>query len=320
MTVKVGIPRALLFYEYYPLWKVFFEELGAKVIVSQKTNKEIVNKGIKSTINEACIPVKIYHGHVLDIKDKVDYLFIPRLKSVCRGEYICPKFCGLPEMIKYSIKDLPQVIYPEIDFMKNKKKLKEIICEVGKYFTNDSTRILSAYDKAYSNYKSYKKNVNRGIPTSKGNLSHKKKVMVMAHSYNLYDTYMNMDIINKIQEKGIDVFTPEIVHKEYTDDYACKFKGNLYWTFAKKLIGTALYMIDKKNIHGIVYISTFGCGIDSVVAHMVENFIRKESSIPFMLVTLDEHSGEAGINTRVEAFVDMIKWRDINENNISSNG
>ncbi|PAB57832.1 acyl-CoA dehydratase activase-related protein [Anaeromicrobium sediminis] len=332
MSVKVGIPRALLFYEYYPLWKAFFEELGAQVIVSQKTNKEIFNNGIKSAVNEACIPVKIYHGHVLDIKDKVDYLFIPRLKSICKGEYICPKFCGLPEMIKYSINDLPPMIYPEIDFMKDKKNLKEIICEVGKYFTGDSTRILSAYDKAYLNYKAYKESVNKGmIPMdgesiiketscSKVKTEDTKKIMIMAHSYNLYDTYMNMSIINKIQSRGVEVLTPEMIDEEYINDYVHKFKGNIYWTFARKLIGTAMYSIDTKNVHGIIYISTFGCGIDSVVGDMVEKHIRKESNIPFVLVTLDEHSGEAGINTRMEAFIDMIKWRDTSENNISANG
>jgi predicted nucleotide-binding protein (sugar kinase/HSP70/actin superfamily) len=102
--------------------------------------------------------------------------------------------------------------------------------------------------------------------------------------------------------------------------YAKDFEGALYWTFARKLIGTAMLIVDQQNIDGVIYISTFGCGVDSVVEDIVEKYIRKNSNIPFMLLTLDEHTGEAGINTRIEAFVDMIKWRDRIENNISAHG
>ncbi|MEG3070548.1 MAG: hypothetical protein RQM92_06655 [Candidatus Syntrophopropionicum ammoniitolerans] len=33
------------------------------------------------------------------------------------------------------------------------------------------------------------------------------------------------------------------------------------------------------------------------------------SGIPFLSLTLDEHTGEAGIMTRLEAFLDMVQWR-----------
>jgi len=106
------------------MWETFFHELGIEVVLSAPTTKVILNNGVKSCVDEACLPIKIFHGHVLDLKDRVDYLFIPRLKSVARNEYICPKFCGLPEMIKYSIKEnLPPIIDVEINLRKNPKNL-----------------------------------------------------------------------------------------------------------------------------------------------------------------------------------------------------
>jgi len=103
MDVKVGIPRALFYYQYYPLWKTFFEELDAQVVLSEHTTAKILDEGIKS-----CVPSlfarKIFYGHVMNIKDKVDYLFIPRFTSISKKEYICPKFGGLPDMIRNSIK------------------------------------------------------------------------------------------------------------------------------------------------------------------------------------------------------------------------
>ena len=38
-------------------------------------------------------PGKNFNGHVIDLKDKVDYVFVPKMMSVYEKEYICPKFC-----------------------------------------------------------------------------------------------------------------------------------------------------------------------------------------------------------------------------------
>ncbi|WP_315122286.1 acyl-CoA dehydratase activase-related protein [uncultured Clostridium sp.] len=316
MIKKVGIPRALLYYEYYPLWVCFFKELGVEVIISNPTNKEILDEGTRNAVDEACIPVKLFHGHVLSLKNKVDYIFIPRLKSIENGEFICPKFCGLPEMIKYSLKDLPPIIDTEIDFLKSKRSLKSIILEIGKYFCSDEKQIMKAYHKALINYENHKK-----LLKIRENLKHKKKnVLILGHPYHLYDTYLNMGIIEKIKDAGINILTPEMIDESDINEQANTFEDELYWTFARKLVGSTLHALNTKEVDGIIYISTFACGIDSVVVDIVQKVTRDQSDIPFMLLTLDEHSGEAGVDTRIEAFVDMIKWRDDYENNLSAHG
>lgn len=330
MAIKVGIPRALLFYDYSYLWINFFEELGAQVIVSENTNKKILNDGIQNSVDEACLPVKLFHGHVIDLKDKVDYIFIPRIRSLFRGEHICPKFSGLPEMIKNSIKDLPGIIDSEIDLIKSKKNINKAIYDAGKYFSKDYKYMLYAYDKALLKFKEYNKNLEKEIEPLdesyldeiyyKHNKLNNKKIILMGHPYNLYDSYMNMNIIKKLKLNGIDVLTPEMINIEYINAYARRYEGKIFWTFARKLIGTALYLINRKDIDGMIYVSSFGCGVDSVVADTIERRVRKKSNIPFMLLTLDEHTGEGGLNTRIDAFIDMIKWRDENESNIPTHG
>ncbi|OPJ56977.1 acyl-CoA dehydratase activase-related protein [Alkalithermobacter paradoxus] len=318
MSIKIGIPRALLFHKYSTLWITFFEELGANVIVSEETNKRILNEGTNNSVDEACIPVKLFHGHVLSLKDKVDYIFIPRIVGLHKGEYICPKFSGLPEMIKYSLKDLPKIIDTEINFIKSIEKLNDTVQSIGRYVTNDNKKIMYAWEKAYENYKMDNLRLNEKFLDI--NLSNNKKIMVMGHPYNLYDRYMNMSAIDKIKSKGLNVVTPEMIDSVTINENSKKYKGKIFWAFARKLIGTTMYLIEKNNIDGVIYISSFGCGIDSVVGETVERIIRRESNIPYMLLTLDEHSGEAGVNTRLEAFIDMIKWREKDENNISAHG
>lgn len=312
MKIKVGIPRALFYYEFAPLWVNFFLELGAEVIVSPKTNKRILNDGTNTCIDDACIPVKLYHGHIISIKDQVDYLFIPRIMGLYEKEFICPKFCGLPEMIKYSINDLPKIINTKIDLRK-KDNLKNTIYEIGEFITNDKSKIRQAYNKAYQIYNKEKQLIQKELNFS-------NNIMLLGHPYTLHDEFLNMKIIKKIKQAGFNCLLPDMLSDKILNEYAAKYKGKIFWLFFRQLIGCCYYLLEKGEVLGIIYLSSFGCGIDSVVAETVERNIRKFSNIPFMLITIDEHSGEGGFNTRLEAFMDMLKWRKQNENYLSPHG
>lgn len=102
----------------------FFTELGAETIVSEDTNKSILDLGVKHCVDEACMPVKVFHGHVASLRDKCDAILIPRIMQIRKREYICPKFCGLPEMVVYNIPDLPAVISEPI-YATDDKRLYE---------------------------------------------------------------------------------------------------------------------------------------------------------------------------------------------------
>ncbi|MDF2547266.1 MAG: hypothetical protein K0R93_2164 [Anaerosolibacter sp.] len=331
MTVRVGIPRGLLYYYYGPLWTDFFESLGAEVIISEETNKKIVEMGVKSTVDEACLPVKIYHGHVKNLMDqKVDYIFLPRLMSIYKNEYICPKFCGLPEMVNHSIRNLPTMIQPTIDFRKSKKDLPRIVEEVGGYFTSDRRKTEWAFNKALERYRQYKTALRQGVlPTDA--LARKNdegfhtmgsgdKIALLGHPYNLYDDFISMNLVKKLRGYGLQVLTPESMDVKTMNEKAAVMDKKMFWSFGRKILGTAFHAMEQQDIQGIIYLSSFGCGLDSVLADIVERRVRRNSDKPFTLLTLDEHTGEAGMDTRIEAFVDMIKWRRNHENNFSAYG
>jgi len=330
MAVKIGIPRGLWFYDYYPLWQTFYEYLGAEVVFSRSTNKQILDQGVKNTVDEACLPVKIFHGHVIDLKDKVDYIFIPKMMSVYEKEYICPKFCGLPEMIIHSIPDLPLLIDVEINFNKSRKSLDETIYKFGYYVTNDKKKIKRAYAEALKSYDNYKNKIKNGNLPIDGNLinsnvdinnmGNKKRIAVVGHTYNLYDSYSSMNLIHKLKESQVDIITTEMIDFEYINKYANELEKKMFWSFGRKLLGASMYLSKVKNIDGIIYVSSFGCGIDSIIQDLFERKSRREGKIPFLLLTIDEHTGEAGMNTRIEAFLDMIEWRKKHESNLSAHG
>lgn len=330
MAIKVGIPRGLFFYEYYPLWKTYFEELGAQVIVSDYTTREILDNGVLSSVDDACLPVKLFHGHVIDLVKKVDYLFIPRFTSISKNEYVCPKFGGLPDMIKHSVKNLPPVIDTEINLRKSNKNAVTAALEAGRYFTDDKGKILSAYKKGMKNYKAFKSLVSKGLRPDdifKGkNLLHLKSVKrslniaVISHMYNLYDSYSNMDLLQKLEDNDVNVITIDMMDENIIDKKANLLNKKMFWFFGRKAVGSAFHLLEKGGVDGVIYLMSFGCGVDSFVCDMVERKLRRHSNIPLMTLSIDEHSGEAGFNTRLEAFIDMIRWRNDNEADISSYG
>lgn len=103
--LRIGIPRALHFYQAYPLWRTFFEGLGAEVVVSPPTNRDIVTAGAKVVADVTCLPVKVYAGHVTWLRDNgsVDFVFAPAIWSIEQDAFHCAKFKGLPDIMKATV-------------------------------------------------------------------------------------------------------------------------------------------------------------------------------------------------------------------------
>ena len=305
--MKIGIPKGLLYYRYYPFVETFFKEIGLEVITSENTNKNILDKGVECAVDEACLPIKVFHGHVLSIKDKCDVLFIPRIMRLYKEEFICPKFCGLPEMILNSIENLPPIICTPIE-ADGLKGIKKWALSVGIKFNKNIYRVNRAIEKAIENQIGFKSGVR--------NIKYDKNIALVGHPYNLYDNYLNMDIIKKLNERGIGVITEEHIDSSLINNEASKLFKKPFWTFGRNSYGFATYVKENKLVDGIIYISSFACGIDSVVVDLIK---ERTKDFPFLLIKIDEHTGEAGFKTRLEAFVDMLERRCIRfDNNFST--
>lgn len=295
--MKIGIPKGLLYYKYHPFFMTFFTELGAELIVSEDTNKSILDEGVKYCVDEACLPVKVFHGHVASIKDKCDAILIPRIMQVREREYICPKFCGLPEMVIYNIPDMPAAITEPI-YATGEKKLFKWAKDAGKLVTKDKKLIRRAFERAVSSQNKYEIGINSN--------DYDKKVALAGHPYNIYDKYTNMNIVKKLNQLGVGILTEEFTDEKDIDIEVGKLFKRPFWTFARNTYGFAANVCEKNLCEGIIYISSFACGIDSVLVELIKERIK---DFPFMVLKVDEHTGEAGVNTRIEAFVDMLERR-----------
>lgn len=292
--MKIGIPKGLLYYKYHGFYQTFFTELGVEVITSSDTNKATLDEGIKHTVDDACLPIKIFHGHVVELKDKCDKIFIPRIMQIEAREYICPKFCGLPEMISNSIPDMPEIISEPI-YASSREELYKWAKIVGKTITKDKEKIKTAFNLAVEK----QKNLKNGIKDT----DYDTNIALVGHPYNIYDEFINMSLVKKLNELGIGVITEEFTDKKTIQREAKKLFKRPFWTFAKNSYGFSVNSVKEEVVDGIIYISSFACGIDSVIIELIKEKIK---DFPLMILKLDEHTGEAGINTRIEAFTDML--------------
>ncbi|MDD4569844.1 MAG: acyl-CoA dehydratase activase-related protein [Tepidanaerobacteraceae bacterium] len=333
--MKIGIPRALFYYQYYPFWKTFFESLDQKIVLSSPTNKDLLKKGLELCVDDACLPVKIFHGHVANLIGKVDTIFIPRIISIEPKEYICPKFLGLPDMIKNSIPDLPDIIDVDLNLYKSKIMFFRHFIKLGEILNKNKKQILIAFNKAQRVQQRFEyqlikeKIVPQDILSETYKISQneifsynpsKLKVLLLGHHYNIYDDFISMNLIMKLRKKNVTFITSEMVTNKIIVEGTKNLSKDMFWTLGKKAIGTAYYYLERKKVDGIIHVASFGCGPDSLVGEILEKRTRRDFHIPFLFLNLDEHSGEAGFNTRLEAFLDVLEGRKYFEDNIPTYG
>ncbi|MDD4802911.1 MAG: acyl-CoA dehydratase activase-related protein [Syntrophomonas sp.] len=316
--MRVGIPKGLFYHYYFPLWKTFFQDLGAEVVTSAATNRRTVERGIESAVDEACFPIKVYYGHVRELcRQKLDYIFIPRLVSVEYRSYICPKFMGLPDMLKAGLPELLPVIELTVDVSKNDRQLKQDIIRVGKIFTNNKNQINRAYQHGLDELSKCKNlcregyNISEAIQIWEGEQlelspNYDLNIGVLGHGYSLYDHTISMNIIERLRKMDCRVFVAETLDQEEIERQAAQIPKKVFWTLGRMMVGSALYMDSHDQFDGIIYLACFGCGPDSMIGEVIE---RKVKNKPFMFITIDEHTGEAGMVTRLEAFCDMLRRR-----------
>ncbi len=318
--MKIGMPRALLNFYYYPFWKTMFSELGAEVILSDETNSKIISEGSTVTVSELCVPIKIFNGHILNLlKKDVDFIFIPRFVKM-KKEWYCPKFIGIGEVADYSIpglyekqievkitsdSDVPDKLsdYEQLTekLGVSKQELKKALKKAGEKF--EECRKLSG--KGYTMAEVF--DIFDGKECELNERKENVTIALLGYVNNVYDNFVSMNAIKKIREMGVNVLTFDMVDENKLKIRRGKEKSP-FWVFARKIYNASLYFNENKMVDGIIHLTAFGCGPDSVIGKMMEMNCEDEN-IPFMTLRVDEHTGESHVQTRLEAFIDMLKMK-----------
>lgn len=319
--MKIGIPRALSYYNYFPFWYGFFNDLGIEIVLSDATTKQTMSLGASLVVPETCLPVKVYVGHILNLLDKgVDKIFVPCIQSIAPKVYNCSKIRGLPDLIRNVIKRDFTLIDATLDKSEKNGGLYEFLTQAVKPFgITDMETIKRASKNGWKVYNNFHVMTRSGVPYKKALKSAlENKVIIadnqktypinialIAHGYNLYDERVTMKIFDKLEKLDTKVFTADQLTLEQMSEGLNSMKSKLYWANEYEMTGAAAHYIQDKKIDGIVTINAFGCGPDSLMLERISRFARKANK-PVLHLSIDEQTGEAGFVTRLEAFVDML--------------
>lgn len=285
----IGIPRSLFYYDFGIMWKYFFEYLKIPYQISPNTNEEIKELGNLCGVDEMCLSMKHYLGHVLYLSDKVDYILVPRVDNYGIIHQTCTNFLAAYDIVK-NIVDVPILNY-NINLQK-KETEEEGMLKLGKFFGYQKSILKKAYHYAKEKEQEYLKQKQR--KEFRKIHSSKLKILVLSHNYVLEDTLIGKPIQTFFQKNGVELIDANFLDGDYTS-----YSKDLYWSVSQKLVGALSHL---SSFDGVLFLSAFPCGLDSLVNELVIRKLKK----PYLNLVLDDLSSLFGIETRVESFLDIL--------------
>ncbi len=313
--MKVGLPRAMHFYSYGLLWYTFLEQLGAQVVLSDLTSQKTLEAGTKKMVDTACLPLKILRGHVENLKEKgVDYIFLPRVVKPSEDTYTCPKSAGLPELIFQSGRDLPALLSPEID---GSISDPQPYYETGLILGASKKQTQKAFFQALRRWQLQQnqsrmrqklaEQQERGDLNTAADKSVPKTIALVGHPYLTEDPGINFHLKEVLKQKGYRVITSDQMRR--LSGQGRIYPKFMFWQSGHDMGSLLLSMNDVNKAVGVIMLTAFGCGPDSYIETYLRQYMDRQG-IPHLTLTLDEQTGEAGVVTRVEAFLDVIQRRE----------
>lgn len=315
----IGIPRAMAYYYLYPFFLALFKELDIKVKLSGQTTKATLAKMSACPTDEPCLAVKLYFAHVQELLETdCDYIFLPKIISVEKGNYCCPKFIGIPEMVRNTFALEQRGLFPRIDYNHPKNmmndfsqmiwtlnpktgKIPKIIRnawkfqeEFSKLPVREELTIVEAYQTLDRPYKTNHKKTDTG--------QEKITIGLIGHPYVLYE-WISHNLLHHLRAYG-KVITPEMLDKPLVKRYLNQiYEGHQLWNFEAQMLGAALYLIENHIVNKLILVGLFECGPESVIEPYIE-VASEKFGVPLLKLFLDDQTGEAGLQTRIEAFMD----------------
>lgn len=318
---EIGVPRALNMYEDYPFWHTLFTELGFRVILSDRTSKNLYESGITSIASETvCYPAKLVHGHIENLIEKgIKYIFYPCIVNekkediYANNNYNCPVVISYSEVIKNNVDGIRKnnitYINPFLS-LNNKEKLKSrLYDELSQYFNISKSSINKAVDKASIEQENFKKDIQiQGEKAlEKINENGLKAIVLCGRPYHL-DPEINHGIPEVINSLDMEVLTEDSI--SHLGNIERPLRVVDQWVYHTRLYNAANFVKDQPNLE-LVQLNSFGCGIDAITVDQVQEILNQSSKI-YTVIKIDEGNNLGAAKIRLRSLKAAILERDLN--------
>jgi predicted CoA-substrate-specific enzyme activase len=306
---SIGLPRALFFFDRMVFWRTYFLGLGFQVVVSGPTRQRLIQMGVEAAVAEPCFPVQAAHGHLLDLASlRPDYIFLPNVVNEedptgSVASFICPWAQTIPLVVRHTpaldaVND--RILAPNIQFREGpgfvEAQLRRAMRPLG-IGSGENRRAVQAAYKAQTRFCREREEAGRNaLKRLQGRSA--PAVVLVGRPYNLYDPGLNLNIPGKLRNLyGMDVIPLDFLPVRDVD--IRHVHDHMFWNYGRRILQACCLIRDYPDLH-LIYLSNFKCGPDSYIRHYVEEAAWK----PFLFLQLDSHANDAGIMTRIEAFLE----------------
>lgn len=306
----IGVPRTMYFYERFPFWCAYFQELGFNIVVSPRTDGKIAGSGDELAIAQPCFPIKVAHGHVQWLLEQgVDYVLLPNVMNHeapawASESHLCPWNQTLPFVIRAVPQLEPEeekLLAPTVNFRFGRKHAEKELAEFAAAKLRVSRRRNErAVTAAFAAQGAFDEALKEAGAQALARLQETREpaLVVVGRAYNIYDRSINCDIPRKLRTQyGVNVVPLDFLPLE--DEDITDINDNMYWNSGRRILAAARIARRHPNLH-LVYISNFKCGPDSYIKSFIDDACGK----PGLVLQFDGHSNDAGFITRCEAYLD----------------
>jgi len=309
----VAISKSFLVNTLFPLYYNFFSGLGFKVVIGE----EPVKKGIDKQQASFCYPAELAHGFFQELIDlKPDYIFLPHITEVydpIKNKYnkTCVLLQSEPYYLKSTFKESLQgirLLTPVLNFSKgyenSRASFTQLAIELGKSKSEADAAFqfaLSQLKWMFADFSAYGKAALKELESDPSRMA----MVLFGRSYNAFAKEANLGIPQKFASRNITLIPHDFIPSEHFES-----GENMYWGTGNQILRSARFVKNHEQLFG-TYITNFSCGPDSM---MIPYFRKIMGNKPSLTLELDSHSADAGLNTRIEAAIDIIyRYRELSK-------
>ncbi len=302
----IGLPRVSHMIEYLPFWASFFKALGCSVKVSPLSDMQLFEEGLKKLPAEICLPAKVAFGHLLSLREAgAERIFFPALLSLEKAggapTYPCPYGELLPAMARSALG--LDFVSPRLAMHAGSKPVLRRLGEAVQKLGLDPDRVPEALEEASTALASFRIELRRrGREALEDAAAHGRVACaVLGRPYNLHDPFLNLNLARHMKKLGVtalpmDCLPLEPETLEGGDDLPV-------WKHSRLAIEGTRWTLGRPGVFPII-LTNFGCGPDAFGLKHISKVLADK---PHLVLEFDEHQAEAGLITRLEAFLDEVR-------------
>ncbi|MBN1436991.1 MAG: hypothetical protein JW936_07940 [Sedimentisphaerales bacterium] len=324
----IGIPMCLSNFQLLPLWGTFLRELGYDILISGRSSKKVIHSGVEAVLSQTCFPVKVAHGHVLELVEKnLDFIWLPSVVSMNKDyeenqhNQLCPYVQTIPYQVRVALnaKGIDtkgaknHLLDLHIRFQDGLPALRKSLWSLTEKLDCSKKQINAALDKALTAQQEFDNAcVKRGQEILANLPADQRTCVIVSRPYNGCDPGISLDLPRKLRKMNVLAVPMDFLDLRDANIIEPELQANMYWKYGQRIFRAAHIIRDNPRLNAI-YISNFSCGPDSFILTMFKELMvtteadGSERRNPALVLEIDEHSADAGVVTRLEAFLESLK-------------